>query len=130
MNKLKVFLMNILLFTILSIMFLSCTPEPPLDPVEIIAPIEPEQSQLIGTWTRNQLAWQFTASGDFTYYDWIIPEIYNHGFYLDDPEQGILYVEDYLSEESMYYLYSVDGIILSMAPDFAPENVTEWERVE
>ena len=122
---------KILIITILSILFLSCAPPP--DPTEIITPLEPEeaeQSQLIGTWTRNQLAFEFTTSGEFTYYDWIIPEIYNHGFYLDDPEQGIFYVEDYLSEEYMYYLYSVDGIILSMASEFAPDNITEWERVE
>lgn len=116
--------MKTIILIILTILIFSCQPEP-----TIIDPVSPYESELLGTWNRNDLAWDFYANGEFMYYEWDTKMMNNYGFYLDDPAEGIFYVEDYISGLSVYYLYSIDSDVLSMAPDFAPGNVTEWGRV-
>lgn len=117
--------------TILFIILLFSCSEP-----AIIDPVSPAQSELLGTWNRNNLAWDFYANGEFAYYDWDTGNMNNYGFYLDDPDVGLFYVEDYISGASVFYIYQVlydyptaGEITLSMAPEFAPGNVTEWGKI-
>ena len=127
--------MKYLIIVILLLSVLSCTVDPVIQ-TEIIYienPIPPAESELIGIWERNSLAWDFYADGEFIYYDSQTLQVINYGFYLDDPEQGVFYVEDYATGAYMYYFYQLivnypvlGDITLSMSPEIAPGNITEW----
>ena len=111
------------LLIILSVLLLwGCTQQP------TIPPIPPAQSEIIGTWERQNQAFDFYANGEFKYYQFDTGMQYNYGFYLDYGDE--IYLEDYISGVCITYFYEIidDGNTLSWY--VSGGGVVLWGRVE
>lgn len=116
MKKLLIIL-SILIFILL---FFSCTQEP--------IRVALAQPTIIGTWERQNQAFDFYKNGEFKYYQFDTGMQYNYGFYLDYGDE--IYIEDYISGVNITYFYEIidDGNTLSWY--VSGGGPVEWGRVE
>ena len=101
------------------LLFASCS-----NPLQTVP--EPD-SQLIGTWARNDRSFRFVNDGTFQYFNNITGVLYNDGYFVE------LDGEFYLGNEddglSMYYWYEIIGDSLWVWLDSYIEHV-EYIRTE
>lgn len=97
-----------------------------------------QPSQLIGTWTSGPKAWEFTDYGVVTLYSTVTGEIDVYGFYIDYPQLGEVYMEEFYDGDSGTYLYEITynlfgnhDLVLKMTPAWiVGANPTWWIKAE
>ena len=113
------------LIPILFILLRACS-NPTMPPPEA-GPSDPE---LVGTWTRGTLAWEFTADHVVTQYSTTTGAINVYVWYVAYPAEGRVYLEEFFDGSNGFYLYSIDGLVLSMTPEWIPgAGATYWDKV-
>jgi hypothetical protein len=120
---------KIIMLLLVLICAFSCT----VAPIIYTPDPTPNDSEVLGIWSRGVYSWDFTNDGNFTYYRNDTSEVMNSGWYNIDTENKSIYVEDSDNGESQLYIYEIlfdfptfGDVTLQWHPEGAPMGLVDW----